>query len=224
MAKAASFLTGIFLLTAVFCGPAMAELLIIEEITGPLSFKSGGQEYVFPAFYAPDNDALTPLLGQTIDGRKGPPDRWQRITLTSPATLQLLEDGRIQLQPLTSAPAAAELTAEQKAQAASRGLWQQDCCKVLEAGSAGKGINSWRVISGTVTSVTARRNVTYVNFGDDWRTDFTVVVPARLARNLQPATWQGHKVEVRGYLTWRYGPSITLSHAAQICLPDSATP
>lgn len=214
----------LFLACLLAASPALAEPLAVEQITGPLSFKSGGQEYVFPELYSPSTDALKPLQGQSIEAQKGRPDRWGRIALTSPATLSLLESGRIQLQPLTAAPDEAARAAEQKAQAARAGLWQDDCCDLLEVNEAGKGLHSWRIVSGTVKGITTRRDTTYVNFGEDWRTDFTVVIPARLARTLEPQQWQSRTIEVRGYVEWRYGPSITLSHAAQIRLPDTTTP
>lgn len=197
-----------------------------ERLTGPLSFKAGANEYTVPGLYAPPTatETLASWLGKPLPARTGKPDRWGRITLQTPATLALLQAGLAQLQPLTDAPDAAETAAEQEAIANQRGLWALDCCRRLTAETAATGLNSWRVVSGLVKSTTSRRDVTYINFGTDWRSDFSIIIPARLAKQLHPENWQGRTIEVRGYLSWRFGPSITLSHAAQIRLPEAPTP
>lgn len=216
-------LTLILLLLAL---PVQAETVTPTAITGPLSFKAGSTEYVFDGLYAPpgNNDVLAGLINQPLEVKSTTADRWGRTRLTASITTELLRQGAVQLQPIERAPTAEDIAAEAEAQTARRGLWNSACCRMLEAAEAGKGMNAWRIVQGSVRQVTTQRDKTYVNFGDDWRTDFTVVIPARIARNLNAESWTGRNIEVRGYISWLFGPSITLSHAAQIRLPDAANP
>ncbi len=215
---------GLFALVLLLTAPAFAETITPTEITGPLSFKAGETEYVLDMLYAPagDSSLLKPYLLQQIEVSGDKRDRWSRLRVTSPLTLTLLRKGEAQLMPLDSAPTPEMLAAEHEGR--NRGLWRANCCRMLVADAAEKGLNSWRIVRGTVHEVAARRDVTYINFGADWRTDFTVVIPTRLARDMALAELAGREIEVRGYISWRFGPSITLSHAAQIRLPDRAQP
>jgi hypothetical protein len=61
----------------------------------------------------------------------------------------------------------------------------------------------------------------FVNFGADYRTDFTIAISARDRRHLSkdgvdPATWTGKQIRVRGWLSRLNGPEVELTHAAQI--------
>jgi len=206
--------------------PALAEVVVIEKTTGPLSFMAGTQEYILSSLYAPPNatHTLDNWQGQSMDATTHGKDRWQRMRITAPLALTLLEQGKAQLMPLEGLPTAGQWLAEDKARSDNKGLWSQACCGVLDAGKAENGMGSWRVVQGIITGITARRDVTYINFGADWREDFTIVVPTRIAKQLDMSAWQGKLLEVRGVIEWRYGPSITLTHAAQIRLPELTTP
>lgn len=218
----------LFLLVILFSGPASAaETITISEVTGPLSFKAGETEYVLDGLFAGNagNELISGMTGQKLSIEGNKTDRWGRLIVKAPALAQLLlREGKAQLMPLNAAPDEAERAAELEARSKLVGLWGNDCCQLLTPQTAGKHLNGWHVVAARVASVTVQRNVTYLNFGSDWRTDFTVVIPARLAREIKPEDWAGRKIEVRGYLEWRYGPSITLSHAAQIVLPEAQTP
>ena len=63
------------------------------------------------------------------------------------------------------------------------------------------------------------KNKIYLNFGDNWRTDFTIMItPAirkkMIAQGHDPLSLQGVKVRVRGWLENYNGPNIELIHPA----------
>ena len=65
----------------------------------------------------------------------------------------------------------------------------------------------------------------YLNFGTDWKTDFTVVVPpdaVRLFRRegVDIPSFQGRTVRVRGWLRWYNGPQMEVTHPEQIEVLD----
>ena len=82
-----------------------------------------------------------------------------------------------------------------------------------------------------VLNVAARSGRLFLNFGDDWRTDFTAVVPKNLltaapgeAEKLQ--SLKGHTIRVRGWIERRYGPSIeifSLSDLEDLTAPGGVT-
>jgi hypothetical protein len=66
----------------------------------------------------------------------------------------------------------------------------------------------------------------YLNFGDDWRSDFTISidrkdVPAFPAAGIDVKALAGKRVWVRGWIEWRSGPMIAATHPEQLeLLPD----
>lgn len=141
--------------------------------------------------------------------------------------LALLREGKAQRFPEEGGDALSLREAEREAMVHQRGLWAEDCCRVIAAEEAEKHTQEWRVVRGVVRGVKSYRSVTYVNFGDDWRRDFTVVVPIKLARVLHPETWQGQEIEVRGWIHWSNGAAIDLVAPEQVDFtrpssPDSA--
>ena len=61
----------------------------------------------------------------------------------------------------------------------------------------------------------------YLNFGPDWRTDFTVTLQAKARRlfrkaGLEPLSLEGREIRVRGWLKKFNGPMIEATHPEQI--------
>lgn len=81
------------------------------------------------------------------------------------------------------------------------------------------------IVEGIIHSTATRSNRTFLNFGTNWKTDFTVAIAPdnRRAFNhdgLNPLQWQGKIVQVRGWLRDYNGPYLEISHPAQIRLLD----
>jgi len=113
------------------------------------------------------------------------------------------------------------LALEGEARAAGRGLWADPYYRVRSADEAGDAIGSFQLVEGKARRVATIRGVTYVEFGADWRSDFTVAIgaPARrlfAAAGLAPDSLAGRHIRVRGWLRSRYGPLIEATHPEQI--------
>ncbi len=186
-----------------------------------------------PAVWATATDPAQPVLPgiirptesgfQRLPGHPADPDRVTRwgtplAALTPDPRPELLRRGLAQRFPEDGSDTDAMRTAEAEAQTAQRGIWADPCCRVITPDQAGGLTQHWRVVRGTVVSITTRKNATYVNFGPDWRTDFTVVIPPRLAKTLPTDTWRGQQMEVRGWIHWQNGPALTVDVPEQIRL------
>jgi endonuclease YncB( thermonuclease family) len=113
------------------------------------------------------------------------------------------------------------LEAENEARLAKRGIWTEPFYRVRKPGELESDIATFQIVEGKVVLVAVRRNRVFVNFGPDYRTDFTVTTsPAdrrRLAKQgIDPTTWAGKTVRVRGWLSLLNGPEIELTHPEQI--------
>ncbi len=118
------------------------------------------------------------------------------------------------------------LAMERKARAARRGIWRHRFYQIRDADTAHRHIGGFHLVEGQVRAVAARRKYTYLNFSDNWRTDFTIAVAARVRRLFKDAgldleALQGKTVRVRGWIKSRNGPLIDATHPEQIeILPD----
>ena len=118
------------------------------------------------------------------------------------------------------------LALEGEARAARRGLWADPYYRVRSADEAGDAIGSFQLVEGKARRVATIHGVTYVEFGADWHSDFTVSIaaPARrllVAAGLAPDSLAGRRIRVRGWLRFRNGPLIEATHPEQIELLPS---
>ena len=109
------------------------------------------------------------------------------------------------------------LTLEADARNAGRGVWAEPRHLMVRAGASWSALESFRIVEGVVVSVTERRNRLYVNFGEDWREDFTIRIDRRYrrafrARSLDLLSLAGRRVRVRGWIHLENGPMIRLTH------------
>ncbi|MFM9864505.1 MAG: thermonuclease family protein [Micropepsaceae bacterium] len=113
------------------------------------------------------------------------------------------------------------LKREAAARAAKRGIWANAFYRVRTADELGPDIGTFQIVEGKVVSVKVGRERTYLNFGPNYRTDFTVTISARDMKRLakegiDPASWNGKTNRVRGWISLLNGPEIELTHAEQI--------
>jgi endonuclease YncB( thermonuclease family) len=132
---------------------------------------------------------------------------------------------RVFTQPGVAARARAMLAAEAAARTARRGLWAFPQFRVLRANEAGRRLDRFQIVEGRLRGTARVRDLLYLNFGEDWRTDFTVgidrVALASFRRSgLGPERWRGKTLRVRGWLLWRNGPFIAATHPEQIEVLD----
>ncbi|KWT66199.1 hypothetical protein APY04_2395 [Hyphomicrobium sulfonivorans] len=122
-----------------------------------------------------------------------------------------------------------ELLAHEKAaRDAGLGLWRNGAYSPRPAWRTRELLrrrNSYEIVTGSVAKVAVTKARTYVNFGRDWRSDFTAGIEARvlrenpeLAQVLQQL--EGRRVEVRGWIQYRNGPYIDIEHPSQLAIVD----
>ena len=111
------------------------------------------------------------------------------------------------------------LDLETRARAQGRGIWGLDFYAVIVPEDTDRAIGTFQVVEGRVLDAAKVKGRTYLNFGPDWRTDFTVTIPpgtAKIFRALGPLTLKGRRIRVRGWLKSYNGPSIEATHPEQI--------
>ena len=156
-------------------------------------------------------------------------DRYGRVLgdfrLTSQqltAQAVLLREGLATFYPVVTAPE--NLTDwqrwEREARQARRGLWS-DPTVIITADAASSAIGGYAMIQGTVVNATRIKNKVYVNFGTDWRTDFTLEITAgdlrRLKKSgLDPLSLTGQTILTRGWVEQRNGPMIAVTETWQV--------
>jgi len=117
--------------------------------------------------------------------------------------------------------------AEAAARSTGVGLWSGASFPVRTADEVSAEEGEFRVVSGTVQRVARVGDWIFLNFGRDWRADFTVEIARRDLRafvraGLDPVTLEGRRVEVRGWVEDRNGPAIRAAEPGQIeILPPS---
>ncbi len=134
---------------------------------------------------------------------------------------------RVETGPRTNALAADMLTAEATARAARRGLWAHpdNAVRGAEPGPLWNLLDTFQIVEGEVVSAAETRDFLYLNFDDDYRTDFTISIARRHWRavrrdGLEPLELEGRRIRVRGFLHAMNGPMIDADHAAQIEVLD----
>ena len=95
------------------------------------------------------------------------------------------------------------LAIERQARASRLGIWSQPDYRVRAAGEAEGGLRSFQLVEGRVRAAAVVRGRGYLNFGEDWREDFTVSIAPRDRRRFEAAgiaveDYEGRLVRVRG--------------------------
>jgi len=138
-------------------------------------------------------------------------DLWVQGTLLSlgVARVRTTADNPDMAQALYEAESTAR---EQKA-----GIWGDDAYPVLSPETAADHLRSVQVVEGRVMKVALNKNRIYINFGADWRTDFTAsIAPADKRRfskvGLDPLQWSGKLIRVRRWIDSYNGPYVDITH------------
>jgi len=142
------------------------------------------------------------------------------LAMVSPS--QALDSDRPERQQRTHKRLLALLALEEEARRAKRGLWRSALGTVRSAlddtwWEAGR----FTLVEGQPLAFTIVRGVGYLNFGADWRRDFTVRLDAPTAKaNPHLRAYLnglvGKHVRVRGTVFWRNGPMVSLRNQLQI--------
>ncbi|MGB6317598.1 MAG: thermonuclease family protein [Litorimonas sp.] len=186
-------------------------------------------------------EGLSALLrGRTVQLSYGgdPRDRYDRAlaqlhTLTTEGTpdLWIQEDlvrlglARVYTWPKELIDHVRLYKAEGEARRAGRGLWGHPAYAVRgpEPNALAQHVDSLQLVEGIVTSTADIRGRAYLNFGADYRTDFTVAVARKHRKRFKgsepvgdPVLLEGARIRVRGWVELINGPMIWASHPARI--------
>ncbi len=108
---------------------------------------------------------------------------------------------------------------------AARGLWSLQDPRCVSHDEAGRYIGCMMTVTGRVVKVHEGPKAFQLNFGKDYRTDFTIVIfrkdlPRLIREGLAPVTtgYRGRFVEVTGYIKDFNGPEIVVESADQLIL------
>ncbi|OEJ69720.1 thermonuclease family protein [Magnetovibrio blakemorei] len=126
---------------------------------------------------------------------------------------------------------AAELLAfERQARSAQVGIWALVHYMVRTPYTLAADMGTFQIVEGRVLDTAQVKNTVYVNFGKNWRSDFTVKVSARDAKlfaeaGIELLALKGKRVRVRGWIKSQNGPMIELDHPERLeILEDKKDP
>lgn len=121
----------------------------------------------------------------------------------------------------TVARSEAMLAMERDARQAGRGIWAHPRYRVRTRHEVRAHIGSFQIVRAKVRDVARVRGRVYLNFGQDWREDFTVSLTPSVRRRFESAgvdveSYKGRIVRVRGWVESYNGPIIAVTHPQQI--------
>ena len=150
-----------------------------------------------------DTTALAQLYVQTEGGR------WVWVQEA------MLREGmaRVRMWKDNHARADKLFAAEAQARADKKGIWADKAYAVRDAETIGADETGYQIVEGVVKKVAKEKDRTYLNFGDDYRTDFTIEVNADNLASWGPKdptldSLQDKRIRVRGYVSDHGGPMI----------------
>ncbi len=145
---------------------------------------------------------------------------------------QLVEGGHVRVYAFADnrACTSALLGLEQRARAAAKGLWANSAYRVLEADNPetiAKRLQTLQIIEGRVVSVGRVQRWRFLNFGSDWKKDFTVAIASSDVEAFRQAGidlegMAGARLRVRGWIERWNGPAVKVTHPGQIEILDAA--
>lgn len=111
--------------------------------------------------------------------------------------------------------------AEREAELQQKGLWR--FFRVHEGSNSDMPAPKGRFIvaEGRVQEVYVTPKNTYLNFGEDWREDFTAAIPSRSRSKFESRDWkltalENKMVRIRGWIRFYNGPFMELSFPQQL--------
>lgn len=145
----------------------------------------------------------------------------------------LLERGLAILLPEGKRSVDVFANAEERAIVKRLGIWGDDVAAPYHYGGspdragilpdANLAVGHFAVIDAVLQRIEDREWRSYLNFGENWRSDFTVMVGRDLrdeivANGQHMENWIGQTIRIRGVIEDRGGPYIELAELAALCL------
>ena len=144
-------------------------------------------------------------------------------TAAAPFQTVLLTAGlaRVAAQADTRDGLAGLLAAEDEARKNRHGLWSRGSYRVRPVEQLWPVMNSFQIVEGTPLKLERLKERSYLNFGDDYATDFTLAIDARDRKLFDVGPWKledlvGRRLRIRGWVELRGGPLIEITYPEQI--------
>jgi endonuclease YncB( thermonuclease family) len=117
------------------------------------------------------------------------------------------------------------LALEQAARAAGRGIWSEPWYVVRSIDEIDADRDSFQLVEGRILDAARAGSRGYLNFGADWKTDFTLSLDAAALRlfdadGLPIEQLEGRRIRARGWVEYFNGPMIEITHPEQIEVLD----
>lgn len=141
--------------------------------------------------------------------------------------LQLLRSGRARAQATAGFIAHFNqmLEAEIDARKNQRGNWADRTFRIYDTHQYDGPNRGFIIAEGKVLKISKRKNYIYINFGTDWRQDFTIGIWRSKnhfdSKTLKFTGWEGKKVQIRGHVEQWNGPFIKLTQPHHLILLDA---
>ena len=130
---------------------------------------------------------------------------------------------RVYTWPDTFQDSARLYAAEQEARAAARGIWADSFYAIRkpDPDPLAQDVDSFQLVEGIVTSAANVKGTHYLNFGANYRTDFTVAISKASMKafkksGFDPLSLEGASIRVRGWIELQNGPVIWVSDPNRI--------
>lgn len=137
----------------------------------------------------------------------------------------LLRNGLALTLPGEDAPVMRLFEAEDSARNDEIGLWAEELRPLFlrTPENAAESMGTFAIVTGTPQAVASVKNNTYLNYGKNWRKDFTVMVSSQMRKQISRdgidlKSWVKNPVEVRGWIIEENGPMIMIDRTTQLRL------
>lgn len=223
-----------------------------KALTGTSFTTQDGQEVRLAGVMAPGQDGQT-VTAATADGARAAladvlrggsvtlaatdaPDRYGRVVAQVFAggawvQGQLLSSGVLRTSPDHASALCARqlLEGEDHARASETGHWRDGAFALRTPEQLKARVGTFQVVEGDVTTASTKNGRAYINFGADYKTDFTVTVEQDDLKLFRQARFDvkkltGKHVRVRGWVELYNGPEMVVSTPAAIQILDEPAP
>lgn len=156
---------------------------------------------------------------------KGEPDIWLQEAMVKAGMARVYSWGGYHQD--TQALYRAEISARK----AARGIWNSKTAdgyydiRKPDPDPLVQYVDSVQIVEGIIIKTAEVRRTIYLNFGSDYKTDFTIAIPKKSRKhfkqaNYDPLTLIGARVRVRGYIELYGGPIIWLNDPERLEVLD----
>lgn len=182
-----------------FADQALAALTVLAQ-AGPLKLTA----------IPPKEDRYDRVRGQLFNAKA-----WVQAELLSRGL------ARVMIAPDRTECAPELFAFEAKARAAKAGIWSNAVYAVRTPDNLRNDVGTFQIVEGKVLNASLKNGRAYLNFGADWKTDFTVTVDPEDMKNFRntgvdPRSYVGQTIRVRGIVQWLNGPEIEVANPQSV--------